>query len=249
MLPELNIEGVFRRELDALPIPAESLWVPVRSSVGGTFLLRTALIVVTALLVGGAVFAVRDARESGVAEPGPRATVPPRPTCLPNGVCIAPVPIMVRSQDLGYNLWLPGDWRETAVTGPTAPGLVSRRVFTARYPEDEVAAIAAARGVPAWDFLVEVWDRQGRPAAEFARTGTCTSSLEPTCELSTQTLRGELAVVTTVSLPGGRYTRSYYIEHAEKLLILRYVVDPAVDRPSQVSEQTLEQIVRMIGLV
>lgn len=247
MLPELSIERVFRRELDALPIPAEFLWVPVRSDAGGTFVRRTALIVATALLVGGAVFAVNDARESGVAGPGSRATVQPRLTCLPNGVCIAPVPILVRSPELGYNLWLPGDWRETAATGPTTPGLVSRRVFTARSSEEE-ARVGTAGQVPAWDLTVEIWERQGRSALQWAGSDLCVAPTS--CGISPMTLRGASAVQAKVpATPSSRYVRGIYVERGDRILILRFVVDPDVERPSGVTEDTFDQIVAKIGLV
>lgn len=259
MLPELSIERVFRRELDSLPLPPDDTWVPSpkaqRLHLLGAVVAATAVVLLigTALAVREAADAAAAARRGVVTTPQPLALGSQvRPTCA-DGRCVSAVPIVIRNPALGYNLWIPGDWRQTKVPAPASQGgLVDRSLFTARYPQDEEAAIAAANGVPAWDFLVEVWDRQGRSALDFARTGTCASqaiSRAATCEVSTQTLRGQPTVVTTVSLLGGGYTKSYYVERGERLLILRYVIDPAVDRPSHVTEQTLEQIVRMIGLV
>src|SRR2546430_14181054 len=58
-------------------------------------------------------------------------------------------------------------------SGPslTAPFLLDRRVFTARSPQEWFGAAGVV--APAWDLDVQVWDRQGRTAIEWARAFPC----------------------------------------------------------------------------
>jgi hypothetical protein len=55
--------------------------------------------------------------------------------------------------------------------------------------------------------------------------------------------------VTKVSTFRGPQTTSYYLDHGDQILILRYSSDPNVTPPPGVTEATLEGIVHSIGLV
>ncbi|HEV8536651.1 MAG TPA: hypothetical protein VGR87_13185 [Candidatus Limnocylindria bacterium] len=250
MLPELGIERAFQRDLDLLPLPPEEAWVPAARH-GYRLAVAAAVAGVTAVLIVLILSSITGDR-TGVGSPELRVTPPPRPTCVDGGrICIAPVPIMHRHPELGYNLWLPGDWREASASSGPSGDLLDRRVFTPRTADEETIA-TAANGTPAWDLIVEVWRRGERSALEWARAGGCGGSepsLAATCHLETQTLRGAPTVVTTVSFLDRRETKTYYIDRGERLLILRYVVDQAIGRPAHVTEETFDQIVRMIGLV
>jgi len=275
MFPELSIERVFRRELDSLPLPAEQLWVPNRRG-GASAILAVSVGAAALVLALVAVDLVREA--SGAAtQPRGAATAPPllQPpaTCEPpaygaHGRCARPLPNGIRNPAFGYNLTIPGEWREAQMppgtepfvpdrpnTGPalTAPFLLDRRVFTARSPQEWVL-ITSTNLAPAWDFDVQVWDRQGRTALEWSRTfGPCDPAVPifgiTGCAQRTETIRGGSFVVTTVSTFRGPQTTSYYLERGDQMLILRYWSDPNVAPPPGVTEATLEGIVRSIGLV
>src|SRR5438046_818697 len=81
---------------------------------------------------------------------GPSASCEP-PAFGANGRCLTLVPNLFRSEAFGYNLVIPGDWREVPMpagthpyvigqpnAGPalTAPFLLDRHVFTARPPQE-----------------------------------------------------------------------------------------------------------------
>jgi hypothetical protein len=252
MLPELTIERVFRRELDALPLPAEERWVPASTAARRSALLTAIVSMSAVVLVFGAAFAIWDVIGAGrtgtLSSPRP---FPPRPTCV-DGVCIAPLPNLYRNPTVGYNLVIPGDWVEVVLGAAGTPGLIERRIFTARTPQ----SVAGTNEIPAvWDLLVEVWQRGDRSVVDWARTGPCADdvvaqSRTVSCELTTQTLRGAPTAVTTARTNAtASYTRSYYIDHRQQVIVLRYRVDPGVSAPPGVSEATFERIVRQIGLV
>ena len=75
----------------------------------------------------------------------------------------------------------------------TAPFLLDRHVFTARPPQ-EWSGTATGILAPAWDLDVQVWDRQGRTAVEWAGAFPCDDpsvTLGGTnCVRSSQTIRG-----------------------------------------------------------
>jgi hypothetical protein len=271
MLPELSIERVFRRELDSLPLPNDQVWVPTRrrgpSAIVAVSVVGAALVLV--LAVGALI------REASGAATHPRGgiTTPPllqsRASCAPpalgaNGRCVTLLPNAVRNPSFGYNLFIPGDWREAQMppgTEPfvrdqpnadptlTAPFLLDRHVFTARSPEEWVAAGILA---PAWDLDVQVWDRQGRTAVEWSRGFPCDAPVaifgSTNCVQRTETIRGVTVVVTTVYSFRWHIT-SYYLERGDQMLILRYMPSEMNPPPPGVSEGTLEAIVRSIGLV
>src|SRR5207247_2624230 len=58
----------------------------------------------------------------------------------------------------------------SAVPSLTAPFLLDRHVFTARAAQEWVA-LTTVNMAPAWDLDVQVWDRQGRTALEWATFG------------------------------------------------------------------------------
>jgi hypothetical protein len=68
------------------------------------------------------------------------------------------------------------------------------------------------------------------------------------CVQGSETIRGETAVVTTVYSFRWHVT-SYYVERGDRMLILRYMYSEMVQPPDGVTEETLKQIVRSIGLV
>ena len=265
MFPELSIERVFRRELDGLPLPDEQLWVPNRRTT------RRAVVAwstagAAVLLVLVVVGIIRD--RSGAAT-HPSGAVATPAICEPpafgaNGRCTTLLPNGIRNPAFGYNLTIPGNWREVQMpagtspfvvgrpnAGPslTAPFLLDRRVFTARSPEVWSAAAVFA---PAWDFDVQVWDRQGRTAMEWAAAFPCDDPSvtlgDTRCVQGSETIRGETAVVTTVYSFRWHVT-SYYVERGDRMLVLRYMYSEMVQPPAGVTEETLKQIVRSIGLV
>jgi hypothetical protein len=269
MFPELNIERVFGRELDRLPLPDEALWVPNRRTTHPAVLLASAL-GAALLIVLVAVGLLRDG--SGTATQ-PSGVVQPTANCEPpafgaNGRCLSLLPNLYRNQAYGYNVTIPGEWREAQMppgTEPfvparqgaspslTAPFLLDRHVFTARPAQDWVT-LTTVNMAPAWDLDVQVWDRQGRSAQEWSLTfGPCDHTrvnFGPAgCVERTETIRGVRAVATTVSTISGSETTSYYLERGDQMLILRYWTDPNIAPPPGVTNVTLEGIVHSIGLV
>jgi hypothetical protein len=276
MFPELTIERVFRRELDSLPLPAEGLWVPNRRT-GPSAIVAVSVVGAALVLIIAAAGLIREAsgaatQPRGVASAPP--SLPARATCAPpafgaNGRCVTFLPNSVRNPTQGYNLTIPGDWREVVMPagtepvvpdGPptarpslTAPFLIDRHVFTAR-PAQEWVTLTTVNMAPAWDLDVQVWDRQGRTALEWSRTfGPCDFDIPnygpAGCDQSTETIRGLTVVVTTVRSISGWQTTSYYLERGDQMLILRYGTDPNIAPPAGVTNTTLEGIVHSIGLV
>ena len=275
MFPELSIERVFRRELDTLPLPDEQMWMPRRTP-GPSAIVGVSLLGAAVVLAVAAVGLVRDASGAATQPRGVVTTQPslqPQATCEPpaygaNGRCARPVPNGIRNPAFGYNLTIPGEWHEAKMpsgtepfvpdrpntTGPSlsAPFLLDRKVFTARSLYEWVLTTDSA--VPVWDLDVQVWDRQGRTALEWSRTfGPCDPAIPvyggSSCKQRTEVIRGGTFLVTTVSTFRGTKTTSYYLDHGDQLLILRYSSDPNVTPPPGVTEATLEGIVRSIGLV
>ncbi|TMC71953.1 MAG: hypothetical protein E6J13_06230 [Chloroflexi bacterium] len=274
MLPELSIERVFRRELEALPVPDAGLWVPNRRA-GFPLMLALSVAGAALVLVVAAIGLVRET--SGAAtQPRGAATAPPSlqpsATCEPpaygaNGRCFMFLPNLVRNEAFGYNLMIPGEWHEaqmppgtepfvrdrpTADPALTAPFLLDRRVFTGRATWDWVAP--TDNRAPAWDLDVQVWDRQGRTALEWSRTfGPCDPAVRTFgstgCVPTMDTIRGATFVVTTVNSISGYTTVSYYLARGDHMLILRYSTDPNVAPPLGFTRATLEGIVHAIGLV
>jgi hypothetical protein len=265
MFPELSIERVFRRELDSLPLPDEQLWVPNRGTTRRAVVawsMTGAAVLLVLVLVG----VIRDRNEAATHPSGAVATpaICEPPAFGVNGRCTTLLPNGVRNPAFGYNFTIPGNWREVEMpvgtspfvvgrpnAGPslTAPFLLDRRVFTARSPEVWSAAGVLA---PAWDFDVQVWDRQGRTAMEWAGAFPCDDPSvtlgDTRCVQGSETIRGDTAVVTTVSSFRWHVT-SYYVQRGDRMLILRYMYSEMVQPPDGVTEETLKQIVRSIGLI
>jgi len=273
MLPELSIERVFRRELDSLPLPDERLWMPNRRS-GSSATVAIAVGCATLVLVLAAVGLVRDASGAATQRRGALTTPPvlqPRASCAPPALgtkdrCVTLLPNAVRNPTSGYNLIIPGQWREVQmppgsepfvpgrIVGPalTAPYLLDRRVFSARPPEEW--RLSTNNAVPAWELDVQVWDRQGRTAVDWARTsGPCDPAMVSlggtSCVQTIETIRGITFVVTTIHSFRDIVTTSYYLERGDQMLILRYETDPTVAPPPGVTTTTLEEIVHSIGVV
>ena len=266
MFPELSIERVFRRELDSLSLPDEQVWVPTRQT-GRSRIVAVSVVGAALFLVLLSVGLIRDAGGAGILSQG--AASPSQASCAPpafgaNGRCQTLVPNLVRNDAYGYNLTMPGDWREVRMppgTPPyvvgrpnaspalTAPFLLDRHVFTARSPQEWSAAGVLA---PAWDLDVQVWDRQGRTAMEWARAFPCDDPSvtlgQTNCVQRSDTVRGVTAVVTTVASFRWHVT-SYYLERGDRMLILRYTSSEMVQPPAGVTEATLDGIVHSIGLV
>ena len=262
MFPELSIERVFRRELDSLPLPDEQRWVPNRRT-GPWPIVSVAVAGAALLLVVAAAGLIREASGSAMASTPPLVSCEP-PAFSANGRCSMLLPNGVRNPTFGYNLTIPGNWREVQMpvgTGPfvvgapngdpslTAPFLLDRRVFTARSPQDWSAAGVLA---PAWDLDIQVWDRQGRTATEWAGAFPCDDPSvtlgQTNCVQRADQIRGETTVVTTVYSFRWHVT-SYYLERGDRMLVLRYVSSEMIPPPAGVTEATLEGIVRSIGLV
>jgi hypothetical protein len=269
MHPELSIERVFRRELDSLSLPDEQVWVPVRRTKPSTIVAVAVAAAALVLVVAAAGF-IREASGTALASTPP--SVRPSVSCEPpafsaNRRCAMLLPNGIRNPAFGYNLTIPGNWREVRMpsgtdpfvigrpSGPslTAPFLLDRRVFTARSPEEWSAAGILA---PAWDLDVQVWDRQGRTTPEWARAFPCDDPSvtlgETHCVQTEETIRGTTAAVTTVASFRWHIT-SYYIESGDRMVILRYMYSEMSQPPGGVlpgaMDETLKGIVRSVGLV
>ena len=247
MLPELSIERVFRRELDDLPLPPESSWVPARATVRRPVSLTAIVIAATLVLVLGAVSFVREAPDA--AATGRRVTttpllVIPRPTCLRGGCNV------YRSDALGYGISIPGDWRVQDSSrlglGRSDPSLLDRVEFTSRTPEEWQLLVGVRLDLIApWDVSVEVHDRNGFAAMDWARSDGCGRNA---CVVGETTLGQSPAYVASWPVTSSLRMHAYYIERGDRMLILRYVTEPGSEGPHGVTEQTLEQIVGSIAL-
>ncbi len=268
MFPELSIERIFRRELDSLSLPDEQVWVPTRHT-GRSRIVAVSVVVGAALfLVLVSVGLISDAGGAGILSQG--AASPSRASCAPpafgaNGRCQTLVPNLVRNDAFGYNLTMPGDWSEVrmppgalpyvigrpnASPALTAPFLLDRHVFTARSPREWSGAAGVV--APAWDLDVQVWDRQGRTAIEWARAFPCddpsVSLGQTNCIQSEETIRGVTVAVTSVASFRWHIT-SYYFQRGDRMLILRYLSSEMVAPSPGVTEDTLKKIIESIGLV
>jgi hypothetical protein len=270
MFPELTIERVFRRELDSLSLPDEQVWLPTRRTKPSAIVAVAVAAAALVLVVAAAGF-IREASGTALASTPP--SVRPSMSCEPpafsaNTRCAMLLPNGVRNPAFGYNLTIPGEWRETQMPPGTepfirdrpntslalnAPFLLDRRVFTARPPREWVG-LPTVNVAPAWDLDVQVWDRQGGTAVEWAATfGPCNIDVPnygtTGCVQTTETIRGATFVKTTISTLHGPQTTSYYLERGDRMLILRYWTDPNVAPPPGVTGATLDGIVHSIGLV
>ncbi|HEV8468605.1 MAG TPA: hypothetical protein VGR46_03270 [Candidatus Limnocylindria bacterium] len=249
MLPELSIERIFRREIDSLPLPAEGLWIPDRPTAGRSIPLTAVVIAATVLLVLGAVVTVREAGDAAATTRRGATTAPlqnlARPTCLRGGCNV------YRSDAFGYGIVIPGDWRVIApalpspLHGRTPPdGALDRVEFTGLTPNEWTAASGANLIVP-WDVVIEVHERRGILAMDWARTDGCGSN---PCVTGQTTIGGSPAYVASWSVSPSLRMHAYYIERGDRMLILRYVTGPGTEDPRGITERTLEQIVGSLAL-
>lgn len=240
-----SIESMLRRELDSLPLPPESEWVPAsgrRSGWGTTLWFATGIAVIAlALLAGPALRDWRDLRSEGSA-------ARPTPLVLPtvvDGVGVSPLRNVSQHPELGFNLVLPANWRETGrSTFSGASVLIGRITYTA-HSKDTEAALLSRYGATAklpWDVVVELWAAGGMTANEWARDrGGCGSG----CAMGTTTIYGS-EFVTTVD--GATGAHAFYVLRGERILVLSYVIGNAAEQPEGVTADTLDQIVRTVGL-
>jgi hypothetical protein len=258
MLPNSGFESVLRREIDSLPLPPEAEWMP--SSTGpasGPLWATGGVLLIVAAVIGGN--AAREWRQAAQPEAGSPATVSstPRvgPTALPtvvDGRGVAPVPIVARHPELGFNLVLPGDWRRAEdlwrVLYREYP-LVGRVSYTARSPAEQAELLKRLGNRDAaelpwelpWDVSIAIWSNDGITAEQFARLrGGC----GPTCTVSSTVIKST-TFLTTVDAVTGRH--AFYAQRPNGLLVVSYIVGSAADQPTGVSSQTLENIVRSIG--
>jgi hypothetical protein len=266
MLPELSIERVFRREIDSLPLPAEALWIPERSSVARPILLPLLVASAAMILVVAAALTVRDVADAAASRQGRSLSPLPtlaRPTCpagvwqeLPSGRCVSLLPHAYRNEAYGYNLTVPGSWRiqDHSIVGRSDPSLLDRVEFTAWSTEQWRTLVGLRYGLIApWDVIVEVHERNGFSASDWARTDGCGAG----CDTRQTVIRETPTFVASwpiVLRRDGQSTsslqmRAFYIERGERMLILRYVAGDLIEAPSGVTEATLEEIVRSLGLV
>src|SRR5256885_1992044 len=243
MLPELSIERVFRRELDDLPLPPESSWFPARATVRRPVSLAAIVIAATLVLVLGAVSFVREAPDA--AATGRRVvTTPllnaPRPTCLRGGCNV------YRSDAFAYGIVLPADWQVAPVIeGRTPPaGELQRVELTGRTTDEWTLAVGPGLLVP-WDLVIEVHERRGVSAMDWARGDGCGAN---PCVTGQTTIGGSPAYAASWPVSPSLRMHSYYVERGERMLILRYVTGPDSEGPHGVTERTLEQIVGSIAL-
>jgi hypothetical protein len=244
MLPELSIERIFHRELDSLPLPPEGSWIPNLTSTKRSIPLAALVVAATVVLVVGVAMTIREAGDAAATGRRGVTTAPlinlPRPTCLRGGCNV------YRNDAFAYGIVLPENWRVAPpVPGRTAEtGQLDRVEFTSQTPDEWTRAVGAGLVVP-WDLVVEVRERRGVLARDFAQAEGC--GADP-CVASETTLSQSPAYIASWSISPAMHMHAYYIERADRMLILRYVTGPGSEGPHGVTERTLQQIVDSITL-
>lgn len=242
MFPNPGIESVLRRELDSLPLPSETEWIPSGSARQGwsaaAWIALAAVLAPTAIVVGP----MLADRAGTASQTAPSRTPLVLPTVV-DGRGVAPLPNAVRHPELGFNLLVPANWRET--TRPTAPepGLLGRITLTAQTADREAALLAtygAAAKLP-WDLTIEVWAAD-QSAIQLARFR---AACPPSCTLGTTVIYG-VEYVTSRDTVTGR--NAFYVARPDRVLVLTYVIGAPAEQPSGVSADVLEWIVRSVGL-
>jgi hypothetical protein len=246
MLPELSIERVFRREIDSLPLPAEGLWIPDRPTARRSIPLTALVIAATVVLVLSAVVTAREVSDAAATGRRGERTAPlpilPRPTCL-RGDCD-----VYRNDTFGYGIVLPAGWQfaPRVQGGGTPPtGELHRVEFTGQTLDEWPHGWIPTLRVAPWDVVVEVHERRGVLAMDWARADGCGAN---PCVTGQTTIGGSPAYVASWSVAPSLRMHAYYVERGERILILRYVTGPGAEGPHGVTEQTLEQIVGSIAL-
>ena len=243
MFPELSIERIIHREIDSLPLPPESSWVPNGLSMRRSIPLTALVICATAVLVLGAVLTAREAGDA--AGTGRRVvTTPlvnlPRPTCLRGGCNV------YRNDAFGYGIPLPAGWRVApALRGAKPPsGELDRVEFTGQSP-DEWTHLVGLEVVAPWDLVVEVHDRRGILPMDWSRADGCGPN---PCVVGETTLSQSPAYAVSWPISPSQRMHAYYVVRGDRMLILRYVTGPGAEGPHGVTERTLQEMVGSITL-
>jgi hypothetical protein len=255
MLPNPGFDTLLRREINSLPLPPPTEWIP---AMGGSHPASTAawalggIALIAAAVIGGT--AVREWRMSGgtAADSGADATRGPlsspriidRPRVLQ-------LPIAVRHPELGFNIVLPANWREDDSRAPSGSSSILGRVtFTARSAEQQAELLdryarSQAPGRPIelpWDVSVTLWSDDGTGVEQFARTRGCASA----CTLTTAVINGTMFVTTVTDALTQRH--AFYVQRPHGLLEFSYIIGGAADQPTGVTPETLGGIVHSVGL-
>jgi len=239
MLPELSIERIFHRELDSLPLPPEGSWIPHPTSGGRSTPLAALVVAAAVVLVVGAAMTIREAGDAAATGRRGVNTAPlinvPRPTCL-RGACN-----VYRSDAFGYGIVLPENWRVApAIPGRPAPtGQLDRVEFTSQTSAEWIHAVGVDLVVP-WDVVVEVRERRGGLARDFAQADGCGAN---PCVAGETTLSQSPAYAASWPISAAIRMQAYYVERGDRMIVLRYVTGPGSEGPYGVSERTLQQIV------
>lgn len=260
MLRDYNFGDALRREVDRIALPPESEWSPKASSSRG--LRSLAALAIGSLAVAAVALSVvtTDGAAAGAGEVlrrtigivplvlQPRPTPPVRPTVIEGGRRLSPVPNLYRNIEFNYNLVVPAWFHETRINQELRlPLVLDRVVFTAR-DEAAEARFAGGQFLP-WDLIVEVYQRGDRTTQQWAgdlgcnRSGPAGAS---TCALTPTQIHGTPAIVGTRSAPLAG--KMYLIERGDQILVLRYDLGDENNRPQDVTEATLDQIIGSLGL-
>jgi hypothetical protein len=206
--------------------------------------LAALVVAATVLLVVAAAMTIREAGDAAATGRRGPSTAPllnvPRPTCLRGGCNV------YRSDAFGYGIVLPENWRVAPpVPGRTAPtGQLDRVEFTSQTPEEWTRAVGVGLVVP-WDVVVEVRERRGALARDFAQADGCGAN---PCVASETTLSQSPAYIASWPISASLRMHAYYVERGDRMLVLRYVTGPGSEGPHSVTERTLQQIVDSITL-
>jgi hypothetical protein len=248
--PELSIARVFQHELDTLPLPPESMWLPrIRSTERPTLfgaavgvVALTSVIVITSVGLRTSPEATRVG--SGGATPSPRAS-----SCLDTlseRPCVHPLPNLYRNPTIGYNLAVSGQFRKVVdvIATPPVSGLLYRERYTVRPVDEDQAAVAQYGSLPPWDFVVEIYEGRATTPGNRARLDGCGEE----CVTTQTTIRQEPTLAATWNA-GVLQIHAYYIDRGNQVLVLKYATGPEQARPPSVNESDLQRIVETIGLV
>jgi hypothetical protein len=235
------------RAVAQIPVPAR----PSERRGRRSLVTDVAVVVAAVALLLGGTFAGRllnDARSGAATQP---SSTPDPAEGNVGGPLVAPPPNLVQNPRFGYNLTLPFWFRKSPDAegafaqhpGLQRAGLLSVEVYTSRTSEQEQDAATAGRQFRPWDLYIEVWERQGRSAEEWARSWYgCASE----CTLTDTVLRGAPGVIATFG--GSTRGKAYLLERGDQLLVLGYTIGSENDLRGT-SEAMLEQIITSIGLL
>jgi hypothetical protein len=217
MLPELSIERIFRREIDALPLPPEQSWIPDERRRHSLFV-TVAVAAATLVLVASAIALAGDAGNAGAARQ--RVTFVPVPLAA-QPACQLGRCTPYRS-NVGYYLDLPFGWRlQDHTSASSTPFLVDRAEFTALSPNDFAAAVARYGFAPG-DLVVSVYERRGISALDWARNDGCGAA---PCQVMQTVVGGLPAYAASWPISPSLSMHAYYVERGERMLIATYVTE------------------------